>query len=437
MKSRRKAKLSSEAEEADVNLSDKAVNVNHQASHHTRFNFICRNLPLLLVIGCFLSSIVFQLSDATGVSDTIEGEGYGYGAENVYAATSMSRSAPMPMEMAADVEMISTGAPPPPKAAILKSGMNRGGGGGGGQAGETLGSEFLNNFNSNIEDGQTPTPDKMLIKTGSLGISVPYHPTQSEFIFVPVHNSHATHEDVVNVIKSKLSELKGAYIESERGNSFNHYIDQRGMGRRGRSHNVDNNNVKIQQLSMTLRIPASDYDAFVSDLKSSKVFGGGVEVTDSSFSVQDVTGSYVDAVARINVLASSEQALIKLMDQAETTQDVLNVEKQLRTVINQKESNIQQKNYYEKSSALSTLVLQVNERPPVVKEDEGGEEVVGWSMVITFNKALKSVSRGAVIVADAGIFTAVWSVPVFLAYFTIRKAFGYLKSKKPAEQFGL
>ena len=31
---------------------------------------------------------------------------------------------------------------------------------------------------------------------------------------------------------------------------------------------------------MTLRIPASDYDAFVSDLKSSKVFGGGVEVTD-------------------------------------------------------------------------------------------------------------------------------------------------------------
>ena len=209
------------------------------------------------------------------------------------------------------------------------------------------------------------------------------------------------------------------------------------MGRRGRGHNVDNNNVKIQQLSMTLRIPASDYDAFVSDLKSSKVFGGGVEVTDSSFSVQDITGSYVDAVARINVLASSEQALIKLMDQAETTQDVLNVEKQLRTVINQKESNIQQKNYYEKSSALSTLVLQVNERPPVVKEDEGGGKVVGWSMVITFNKALKSVSRGAVIVADAGIFTAVWSVPVFLAYFTIRKAFGYLKSKKPAEQFGL
>ena len=212
MKSRRKAKLSSEAEEADVNSSDKAVNVyvNHQASHHTRFNFICRNLPLLLVFGLFLSSIVFQLSDATGVSDTIEGEGYGYGAGNVYAATSMSRSAPMPMEMAADVEMISSGAPPPPKAAMLKSGMNRGGGGGGGgQAGETLGSEFLNNFNSNIEDGQTPTPDKMLIKTGSLGISVPYHPTQSELNFVPVHKSHATHEDVVNLIKSKLSELKG------------------------------------------------------------------------------------------------------------------------------------------------------------------------------------------------------------------------------------
>ena len=62
-----------------------------------------------------------------------------------------------------------------------------------------------------------------------------------------------------------------------------------------------------------------------------------------------ITNTLASLAAPRYARRSSEQALTKLMTNAQTTQDVLNVEKQLRNVINQKESNVQQKNYYEKS----------------------------------------------------------------------------------------
>ena len=51
---------------------------------------------------------------------------------------------------------------------------------------------------------------------------------------------------------------------------------------------------------------------------------------------------------------SSEKALRRLMESASTTREVLDVEKQLRNVITDKEKNAKQKTFYEKGAAFST-----------------------------------------------------------------------------------
>lgn len=313
MKSRRKAKLSDT--EGKLPPSSPAFIISPPSRPSRLKNYFTTipvPLPLLVIIALFISSIALQLSDASDVySNTIEDDGYGYGGPAL--ARSASPMAVMADEMEMEMEM-GAAPPPPPKAAMLKSGMNMkatrasagvsGGAAGGGGGENNLGSNFLNDLNANIEEGhQSPTPDKMLIKSGSLSLSMSYHPRENDAHLVPVPNSYATHEDVVAKIKTKIDELPNAYIESERGSSYNHYVPHQHSRRRNKDFG-DDNNVKIQQLSMTLRIPAANFDDFVEQLKeSSSTFGGGVEVKDSSFSVQDVTGNYIDAVSRINVLS--------------------------------------------------------------------------------------------------------------------------------------
>ena len=83
----------------------------------------------------------------------------------------------------------------------------------------------------------------------------------------------------------------------------------------------------------------------------------GVQITDQSSNVQDVTNSYIDVVSRISVLESSEKALRRLMEAASSTRDVLDVEKQLRNVINDKERQVKQKVSIDKSSTSKGLLV--------------------------------------------------------------------------------
>jgi hypothetical protein len=152
----------------------------------------------------------------------------------------------------------------------------------------------------------------------------------------------------------------------------------------------------------------------------SKEEENGVQITEQSSNVKDVTNSYIDVVSRISVLESSEKALRRLMGAASTTRDVLDVERQLRNVINDKESQAKQKAFYENGVSLSTVRITLNERPPVTFDDPVDD--TRWDPTKTVTKALNSLETGLVHLSDALIYTIIWAIPVLGAFWVGKMA---------------
>ena len=105
-------------------------------------------------------------------------------------------------------------------------------------------------------------------------------------------------------------------------------------------------------INMTIRVPASQFDATMDALEALKVQGTTPSVSESA---QDVTEEYVDVSARIESLEAARDRLLELMNQAETTEAVLQAEAQLT----QREADIEalkgRLRYLEQSASLSRI----------------------------------------------------------------------------------
>lgn len=79
-------------------------------------------------------------------------------------------------------------------------------------------------------------------------------------------------------------------------------------------------------ISMTVRIPAEDFSAYRSEVTALGT------VTDSRIWTTDVTEEYTDVQARLQNMKSEEEALLRLLDEAETVEEVLGVRERLADV---------------------------------------------------------------------------------------------------------
>lgn len=105
----------------------------------------------------------------------------------------------------------------------------------------------------------------------------------------------------------------------------------------------------------TVRIPAEKFDEF-----TSKVGDLGT-VTYSYEYIDDVTESYVDIEARLSSLDAQLEAYMKLMDKAESIEDILQIQQYITDVTYQIESYTARLNSYKSKIAYSTLNLNLNE----------------------------------------------------------------------------
>lgn len=280
-----------------------------------------------------------------------------------------------------------------------------------------LGGEFLSNLDSDQGGTSQEKPqEQMLIKDGTLSLSAAFtssdpSSTPSNVQLVP---SHTTFKSLTEIIREEISKISKAYVENERASSYEHYVSAPYNSRRRPPYTVRRNT-----LSITAKVPSNSFEDFFKTISSLANTNTGIQLTERSANVQDVTSSYIDTVSRIGVLESSEKALRRLMESASTTRDVLDVEKQLRKVITDKEKNTKQKAFYEKGVAFSTVRLTLNERAPVTKDEDPIDDV-GWDPMRTVSKALKKLESGIVILIDALIYTFVWAVPVLGAIWVFK-----------------
>lgn len=154
------------------------------------------------------------------------------------------------------------------------------------------------------------------------------------------------YDSFIKELELKVSAY-GGYIENSTQNGNSYY------GKAMRSANY------------TIRIPAERFDEFTS------LIGDMGTVTYSYEYIDDITAKYVDTEARIASLRAEQESFLKLMERAETVEDILKIQSYLTDVNYQIESYTTQLNSYKSLVSYSTLRLDITEverlTPPAAK----------------------------------------------------------------------
>ena len=277
-------------------------------------------------------------------------------------------AAPEMMMMAEDAAMDDGG---PPQMIRMKSSARYSRG----APGSSLGGEILDVESKPFDASSVKT---MLVRTGTLRIE-----TDSDV------------DKVANAATSQV-EAAGGFVESRQDNGG--YLD--GDIRRG------------QNVRLTLRIPVEKYAALLQDFRKS--IGGltkSTDVEETTDRVRDVTGEYVDNAARASTLEATRAQLQALMSRADQVKDVLQVQRELSSVVQQLEARKATMQRLSAQASLSTLQLTLSKRdrsrpPPPYQRV--------WSPSKTVRRAFKKLIRRTQRLADGVIYLFVFAAPLAL-----------------------
>ena len=162
----------------------------------------------------------------------------------------------------------------------------------------------------------------------------------------------------------------------------------------------------LQSFSLTVNIPAEDFEAFLSEVEELSSF------TSISSNANDVTRYVVDIDSRLKSLYGEKEALQDIKNEATSTSDKLQVQSQLR-YINQDIEMLQgQKEFYENSTSFSTLTLEIREG--------SGVSLFSWNYYV--QRALGWTENIIGITVSISIIL----IPIGFIFFVIRK----LRNKK-------
>ena len=181
-------------------------------------------------------------------------------------------------------------------------------------------------------------------------------------------------------------------VESYGGNISNTYLSTNYQG--------------LQSYSLTINIPAEDFEDFLSGVEELSSF------TNISSNANDVTRYVVDIDSRLKSLYSEKEALQDIKDEATSTSDKLQVQSQLR-YINQDIEMLQgQKEFYENSTSFSTLTLEIREG--------SGVSLFSWNYYV--QRALGWTES----IIGISVSISIILIPIGFIFFVIRK----LRNKK-------
>jgi hypothetical protein len=166
----------------------------------------------------------------------------------------------------------------------------------------------------------------------------------------------------------------------------------------------------ITRSDITIRVPAERLEEALAQIRGQSKQPPLSENLDS----QDVTREYVDLQSRLRNEEAAETQLTALMEQAETTEDVLNVYNQLVQVRQRIEELKGQIQYYEQSAALSAIAVELQPNEAVQPVSIGS-----WQPTGTAKSALQAMLNTLQVIFKALIWMVVYMLPVLLVLFII------------------
>lgn len=216
---------------------------------------------------------------------------------------------------------------------------------------------------------------------------------------------------LLTLISQRITEL-GGYVETREVYAGSSYSSSR------------------RYATMTVRIPAQNLDAFISNVD------GASNVVSSSETAEDVTMQYVATESHLKVLQAEEERLLEFLTGAKDVSEMLEIEKRLTEVRAELESVTNQLNTYANLVSYGTVKLQVNEvkQYTVVEEEEPNL----WQRIGTgFVGSLKNVGilleNLLVFLVSALPYLAIPGVVAVIIIIACRKSVKKRKKAPPAE----
>lgn len=144
---------------------------------------------------------------------------------------------------------------------------------------------------------------------------------------------------------------------------------------------------RYRNASLTIRIPAEQADSFVEHV------GGVSNIVSSNESVEDITLQYVDTESRVTALETEQERLLTLLEQAQSLEDILEIESRLTDVRYELERYASQLRTYDNLVSYATVHLSISE----VQEYTPVEEETLWQRISGgFVSSLENIADGAV-----------------------------------------
>lgn len=188
------------------------------------------------------------------------------------------------------------------------------------------------------------------------------------------------------------------------------------------------NGIEVPTASVTIRVPAEKLDEALSTIKS-LVKDPKIDVVSENVSGQDVTSEVNDLESRLRNSQAAEAQLLELMNKAASTEDVVQIFQELKSVREEIEVMQGQIKYYRESASLSAINVNLQ-----AEEAVEPITVAGWKPGVQAQKALQALVKGGQYLVNFLIWLIIFAVPflaiIFLPVYFIVKAVNKRKQKK-------
>ncbi len=184
---------------------------------------------------------------------------------------------------------------------------------------------------------------------------------------------------------------------------------------------------ELPTASITIRVPAEKLDEALVRIKA-MVEDQKLDILSEDVTGQDVTSEVNDLESRLRNLQAAETKLLVIMDNADTTEDVINIFRELTAIREEIEVIQGQIKYYRESASLSAISVYLQ-----AKEALEPISVAGWKPGLQAQKALQALVKGGQYLVDILIWLVLFALPflavIFLPIYLIVKAVRNRKQK--------
>jgi len=186
--------------------------------------------------------------------------------------------------------------------------------------------------------------------------------------------------------------------------------------------------LEVPTANLTIRVPVEKLDQALKQIKD-LVEDPEIDILNEDISGQDVTSEVTDLESRLRNLEAAEEQLLKIMDNATETEDVISVFRELTSVRGEIEMIQGQVKYYRESAQLSAISIYLQAKAALEPITIGG-----WQPGVEAQRALQALINGGQFIVNILIWILIFVIPIlaliFLPLFFIVRYFRKRKQKK-------